>query len=305
MPKRVANTLSLFQLNELFPTTDSAMRYFEQVRWNGSPVCAKCDKAEKITAQQKVGTYWCGSCRAYFTVFTNTPMERNKIDARKWIIAAYLFLTDRKGIASIELSKKLQIKQQHAWYLLQRLRTACDSATTMLSGIVEVDETFVGGKERNKHFVKKGQKDAKQPVLGMRQRGGKTIAKSIPGTDRLTLMTEIQKNVKPGSTIYTDDHPSYHRLPKKGYQHESLSHSANEYVRDLAHTYGIESVWAVLKRGIEGTFHQVSTKHLDRYVNEFAFRLNEGNCQVDTADRMAALFAAMVGKRLKYKELIA
>lgn len=305
MSKRVATTLSLFQLTKMFPTVESAVRYFEQVRWNGNPVCTKCDHPEKITPQKKIGTYWCGKCRAYFTVFTNTPLERNKIDARLWLFAAYLVLTARKGISSYQLSKELGVTQKTAWYVLHRVRKACETDSVLLSGLVEIDETFVGGTERNKHFVKKGQSDAKQPVIGMRQRGGKTVARSVSGTDRLTLMTEVQKTVKPGSTIYTDDHPSYHRLPKKGYTHESLNHSANEYVRDLAHTNGIESVWAVLKRGLNGTFHHVSVKHLDRYVNEFTFRLNEGNCQVDTKDRMDALFGAMVGKRVTYKELIA
>ena len=162
MPKRTANTLSLFQLTEMFPTVESAVRYFEGIRWNGSPVCTKCDKAEKITAQKKVGTYWCGMCRAYFTVFTNTPLERNKVDARKWLFAAYLMLTARKGISSMQLSKELSVTQPTTWYMMHRLRLACAAKSVLLSGIVEIDETYIGVRKRTNTRPRRGRSGAAQ-----------------------------------------------------------------------------------------------------------------------------------------------
>lgn len=240
MSKRTATTLSLFQLMKIFPTIDSAVQYFEGIRWQGRPICAKCHDDGKITPQRKTGTYWCGKCRSYFTVFTNTPLERNKIDTRMWLFATYLVLTARRDISSHQLSRELGITQKSAWYMLHRVRKAYEDKSVLLSGLVEIDETYIGGKERDKH-AKKGDKlqgggpTGKTPVLGMRQRGGKTVAKAVEGTDRSTLWTEIQKTVEKGSTLYTDDHGAYRGIERKTYRHEFLNHSANEYVTKGLH----------------------------------------------------------------------
>ncbi len=307
MKKRKATTLSLFQLTEMFPTIDSAVRYFERVRWQGSPACTKCEKADKITPQKKVGTYWCGMCRAYFTVFTNTPLERNKVDARKWLFAAYLMLTARKGISSIQLGKELKVKQPTAWYMMHRLRLACDTDSILLSGIVEIDETYIGGLEGNKKETKKlkGGRGpvGKQPLLGMRQRGGKVVIQPVPDANKHAMFPIIARHVEPESVVCTDEHRAYRSLNQVVSYHDSVRHSQKEWAKGFVHTNSMESVWAVLKRGIHGTFHHVSYKHLGRYAHEFAFRLNEGNCEVDTVDRMASLFGAMPGKPITYKEL--
>lgn len=307
MTKRKATTLSLFQLTEMFPTVDHAVRYFERIRWQGFPVCTKCEKADKITPQKKVGTYWCGMCRAFFTVFTNTPLERNKVDARKWLFAAYLMLTARKGISSMQLSKELSVQQRTAWYMLHRLRLACESSPELLSGIVEIDETYIGGLEKNK---KEGKKQnggrgpvGKQPVLGLRQRGGKVVMKPVEAASTAKMLPTIMRYVDYESVVCTDENRAYQVLNKVVLHHASVIHSQKEWAKGFVHTNSMESVWALLKRGIHGTFHQVSKKHLGRYAQEFAFRLNEGNCGVDTIDRMDALFGAMPGKELTYKDL--
>ena len=309
--KRVAKTLSLFDLMQQYPTEESAVQYFEQQRWGDSPVCTKCGCDHKITKQKnyKKG-YWCGACREYFTAFTGTPMEHSRVrDVRKWLFAAYLLMTARKGISSLQLSKELNVTQTTAWYMLHRLRLACGDDQDALAGEVEMDATYFGGKEGNKHESKKLKAGrgtvGKQAVVGMRERQGKVVAMPVATEDKDTIKTAVKSTVQPGSMIYTDEHKSYNVIGSLPYGHKRVNHSAREYVNGMAHTNGIESVWGVMKRGFNGVYHHWSKKHCGQYINEFTFRLNEGNVEIDTQDRLNSLFRAMKGKSITYEELTA
>ena len=190
--------------------------------------------------------------------------------------------------------------------MLHRIREACKQGEWKLENVVEVDETYLGGKERNKHNNKKLKSGrgpvGKQAVIGARERSGNVKAQAINVTDAETLKDFVRASVEDGSTVYTDDHRGYIGL--EGYEHSTVKHSAGEYVNEMIHTNGIESVWALLKRGYTGTFHHFSMKHCQRYVDEFTFRLNEGNCERDTIDRIKSVCASSVDKRLTYEDLV-
>ncbi len=306
-PKGTVETISIVQLLRKFPDQEICTAWLEEVRWAGEPTCAHCGARDKIGApKSKPHTYWCGHCRKHFTVTTNTIMHSTKTPLQNWVVAIYSVMTARKGVSAMQLSKELGVQYRTAWYMLHRIREACAGGKFRLDNVVEMDEAYIGGRETSKHASKKqcaGRGPAgKVPVMGARERGGKTVAKPVANADGKTATEFAKDTVGAGATIHTDDSRIYQSLP---YRRESVCHSANEYVRDDVHTNSIESVWAVLKRSIHGTWHHVSEKHLHRYINEAAMRLNDGDVKIDTIDRMDALIQAIGGKRIRYRDLIA
>ena len=308
MKKKHAVTLSVFDFFKLFPDEASAVRFVEEQVWPEGVKCRFCE-SDKTSPRPHRHGHRCKSCGKDFTVRHGTIFENSRLPLVKWLYAIYLVQTSRKSISSLQLSKELDVTQKTAWFLLHRIREACQQGDWMLTNVVEVDETYIGGKERNKHKhkqLKRGRGTVgKQAVIGARERGGNVKALAINKTDAKTLKGFVHGHIEPGSTVYTDEHRGYLGLHGVLYSHASVRHSAKEYVNGMIHTNGIESVWALIKRGYTGTFHHFSLKHLQRYVDEFTFRLNEGRCEVDTIDRMKSVCSASAGKRLTYQDLIA
>lgn len=297
---------SIFDLLKAFPTEQSCIDHLEKLRWDGN-VISPFDETSKVykCAGNK---YKCKNTGKYFNVRTNTIFDNTKIPLQKWFLALYVFSSHKKGISSHQLAKDISVTQKSAWFLLHRLRYAFDHPNfkETVGNIVEIDESGIGGEGYNKHESKKVKNEegntlnTKTSVIGLRERGGNVIAKVVTDRSKETLLPVVYSCVKPDAIIMTDEHHAYADLDKK-FTRFTVNHSAKQYVNMMAHTNGIENFWSHLKRGIDGIYHQVSSQHLQAYVDEFTLRFNTR--KFTTQSRFDLILADVAGKRLTYQEL--
>ena len=306
--------LSIIELFEMFPDNATAEAWFEAQRWGEAgkpshcPMCGITGKQSPVPARKPL-PYWCGECRRHYSIRTGTIMHRSKIPLQKWAIAIYLWATSLKGVSSMKLHRELKITQKSAYFMAQRLREAWTDKAAGMSGPIEFDEVYFGGKRKNMSNAKRKELAGtgrgavgKTAIVGAKDRRSNTVsAQVVESADRATLQQFVAETARCGAVIYTDEAAAYRGA--RNVEHKAVNHSAHEYVRGDVHTNGIESFWALLRRGHYGTFHKISPKHLQRYVHEFATRHNMR--EEDTIVMMERTVAMMEGKRLTYADLIA
>ena len=289
-------------------TEDQAREHLESLRWPEGPVCPHCECGDRVYAllgkSHRKGLYKCGACRKQFTVTVGTVMHRSKISLQKWIMAFHLICSSKKGISALQLQRNLDLgSYQTAWHMAHRIRSAMqeEPMAELLQGTVEVDETYVGGKSRK--GVKGRGSERKTPVLVLVERDGRARSHKVERVNAKELKGAIREQVDPQARIMTDEWRSYRGIGKEfAGGHETVNHGSGEYSRGDVNTNSAESYFALLKRGVHGTFHSVSKKHLDRYCGEFAFRWSQR--KVSDGERAQAAMKRVGGKRLEYKELV-
>lgn len=304
--KHYREGISILELADMFPTEESAVKWFESVVWPDGRHCPRCGCTEtKMAAKTSGLPYYCTGCHKPFSVKIGTAIQKSNVPLRKWVFAIYLEMTNLKGVSSMKLHRDIKVTQKTAWFMLNRIREAwAGEAKAVFEGPVEADETYIGGKRKNMPKSKRKQLTGRGPVgkeavIGVKDRKTNQVAAMVvQSIDAPTLQGFVEGVTSPDAKVYTDDAAAYVGIDRA---HESVNHSVGEYVREIAHTNGMESFWSMLKRGYQGVYHHISAKHLDRYVAEFAGRHNVR--EADTMKQMEAVVTLMVGKRIMYRDL--
>ncbi len=306
MKKTKDSFSNVLQFIQLASNENNCMKLLEQSRWHGKPVCAFCNSTEKIYKLKRKHYYRCGKCLKFFNARKGTIFEESQIPLSKWFYAIYIFSNHKKGISSHQLARDLSVTQKTAWFMLGRIREAMRTKTNMqkLYGVIEADETYVGGKPRkgDKKERKRGRGTEKTPVFGMIEREGKVCAMPVKKVNAKTLKGKIKENVEKGSIILTDEWKAYKGIDKNDeYEHYSVNHGQGEFDNNGINVNSMENFWSQMKRGIFGIYHHASKKHLSRYTDEFTFRYNtKGNSENERFNTTLE----KVNGRLTYKQLI-
>lgn len=297
---------SVMEVVRAFPDNRSCIDYLEKIRWEGKPI-SPFDESSKVY-KCKDGKYKCKTTGKYFNVLTGTTMEGTKLELQKWMVAVWLVINSKKGVTSYQLMREVHITQKTAWFMLHRIRLILGKAyeNSKLDGIVEIDETFVGGANKNRHKDKKEKNCQgrscvrKTPILGMLQRDGLLILKVMKSTAQEDITPLVLQYVDRSATIYTDEWEGYNEV-RRIYRHDFVKHRIKQYANGDVTTNGIENRWSHLKRGIMGVNHQVTRRHLQLYADEFSFKMNVR--KMSQTEQFQLVFASM-GQRLTYKQLI-
>ena len=294
----------------VIPDEAAAIAFVEERIWGGTPWCPRCGRDDTVyrTKNGRPMSHRCRTCEKYFSVRTGTILAETNLPVRKWLLAIHLMHTDRKGMSSIQLSKMLDITQKTAWFLEHRIREAMREGNVMMGDVIQVDECYIGGKERWKHANKKLHErwpEGKIAVIGFKEDGigGKVVAFPIWRAGNEDIEAAVLDFINPGSIIYSDSHPAYNRLTQFGYHHGTVNHHIGQYVDNMISTNGIESFWAVLRGAYRGTYHYMSWRHLHRYINECAARHNIGHG--NGFETIGVVLERSVGRRLTHKRLTA